>query len=297
MGTYFEEEREKTQWESGQAVLHSESVKPQEHKEDQRENDRDLETYRVQNSYGTLRYLKKDKKRGETREGFAVEAIEAPNTRLHTDAEKHLDRKSIKKVKQNDKQTLYASELPLRDQALFLDMRGGKKSVDMIQYMKMLVQKQGHQTLKDAFGFLDQESERAELEALREKRKNPEEEEQRDADNERINTLNSRLLRKEAMERQLRNELQVMLDQRGREEVLEAQKDHAQNASETADAKQNTKQNAGKKSDSPRRRFLADTEVSETDGTVLGADEEDSETDDAVSGTGDSSDTDEDGMP
>lgn len=297
MGTYFEEEREKTQWESGQAVLHSESVKPQEHKEGQRENDRNLETYRVQNSYGTLRYLKKDKKRGETKEGFAVEAFEAPNTRLHTDAEKHLNRKSIKKVKQNDKQTLYASELPLRDQALFLDMRGGKKSVDMIQYMKMLVQKQGHQTLKDAFGFLDQESERAELEALREKRKNPEEKEQRDADNKRINTLNSRLLRKEAMERQLRNELQVMLDQRGREEVLEAQKDHAQNASETADAKQNTKQNAGKKSDSPRRRFLADEEVSETDGTVLGADEEDSETDDAVSRTGDSSDTDEDGMP
>lgn len=309
MGTYFEEEREKTQWESGQAVLHSESVKPQEHKEGQRENDRNLETYRVQNSYGTLRYLKKDKKRGETREGFAVEAIEAPNTRIHTDAEKHLNRKSIKKVKQNDKQTLYASELPLRDQALFLDMRGGKKSIDMIQYMKALVQEQGHQTLKDAFGFLDQEEERAELEALKEKRNTPEEKdfatledlisqkEHKLEDNKRIDTLNSRLRRKEALERQLRNELQVMLDQRGREEVLEAQKDRMQNETETSDTKQNTMQNTGKKSDSPRRRFLADTEVSETDGTVLGADEEDSETDDAVSRTGDSSDTDEDGMP
>lgn len=79
--------------------------------------------------------------------------------------------------------------------------------------------------------------------------------------------------------RQLRNDLQVMLDQRGREEVLEAQKDPAQNASETADTKQNPKQSAAKKDDSTRRLFRADTEVSEADGTVSGADEEDPETD------------------
>ncbi len=347
MGTYFEEEHERSQWESGQALLHSESVK--KHNDGQRENDRERskenESYRVQNSYGTLRYLKKDKKKGEEKEGFAVEAFEAPNTRLHTDAEKHLDRKSIKKVKQNHKHTLYSSELPLRDQALFIDMRGGKKSADMIQYMKTLVQKQGHQTLKDTFGFLDQEEERAELEALKEKRKseesneqalmqksekspeqdltqksekNPEqalmqksahkpeqETEEKDfashedmisqrehqfENNKRIDTLNSRLRRKEALERQLRNDLQVMLDQRGREEVLEAQKDPSQNASETADTKQNPKQSAAKKDDSTRRRFRVDTEVSEADGTVSGADED-------VFGTDDSSGPDEDGMP
>lgn len=265
MGIYFEEEREKSKWESGQAVLHSESAKTQDHKDGPQESGRAPEAYRVQNSYGTLRYLKKDKKGGEAREGFAVEAFEAPNTRLHTDAEKHLDRKSIKKVKQNDKQTLYASELPLNSQALFLDMRGSKKSADLIRYMKALVQKQGHQTLQDAFGFLDQEAERAELETLKEDRNSGQ-----DTDNKRIDTLNSRLRRKEAMERQLQNELQVMLNQHGREEVLESQKDRAQNASETSGTKQNQKQNTNKKSDPPRRRFRADTGVSETDGGISG---------------------------
>ena len=38
-----------------------------------------------------------------------------------------------------------------------------------------------------------------------------------DQDHKRIDALNSRLLRKEAMERQLCNELQVMLDERTRE--------------------------------------------------------------------------------
>lgn len=263
MGIYFEEERKKTQWESGQALLHSQSAKKQDHKDGQHENDRESESYRVQNSYGTLRYLKKDKKRGETKEGFAVEALESPNTRIHTDAEKHLNRKSIKKVKQNLKQTLYASELPLSSQALFLDMRGVKKGADLIQYMKTLVQKQGHQTLQDAFGFLDQEAERAELEARKS---------EQDTDNKRIDTLNSRLRRKEAMERQLQNELQVMLNQRERKEVLEAQNDRAQNESETSDTKQNQKQNTNKKSDSPRRRFHAEAEVSENDGAISGTD-------------------------
>lgn len=267
MGIYFEEERKKTQWESGQALLHSQSAQKQDHKDGQHENDKESESYRVQNSYGTLRYLKKDKKRGETKEGFAVEAFESPNTRIHTDAEKHLNRKSIKKVKQNLKQTLYASELPLSSQALFLDMRGVKKSTDLIQYMKTLVQKQGHQTLQDAFGFLDQEAERAELEDLKKDQKS-----EQDTDNKRIDTISSRLRRKEAMERQLQNELQVMLNQHGRKEALEAQKNHAQNESETSDTKQNQKQNTNKKSDSPRRRFHADAEVSENDGAISGTD-------------------------
>ncbi len=119
MGIYFDEEREKSRWDSGQAILHKETP---DHKKEQA-TQRDNEAYRIQNSYGTLRYLKKDKKKdGKThgKEGFAVEAFEAPGTPIHTEKEKHIDKKTMKKIRQNNKQTLFSSETPLRDQALFL---------------------------------------------------------------------------------------------------------------------------------------------------------------------------------
>ncbi len=258
MGIYFEE-RKKTRWDSGQAVLHKETVTNQKERDSQ-----------IKNSYGTLRYLKKEKKKGG-REGFAVEAFEAPGTPIHTEKEKHLNRRTMKKIRQNDKQALFASETPLRDQALFFDMKGGKKSADLIDYMKELLQRQGHQTLEDTFGFLDQEPERMELEALKSEAKEsltPEEneldqqflpQERPDAARKRMDSLNSRLLRKEAKERQLRNELQLMLDQRAREEFLDEHQNLSQNEQESPQ-KEKTKNGSG---DSPQRRLFTDPELSE----------------------------------
>lgn len=62
MGTYFEEEREHSRWDSGQAMLHRDAVKDK--KDESREKGN--EGYSVRNSYGTLRYLKRDKKSGST---------------------------------------------------------------------------------------------------------------------------------------------------------------------------------------------------------------------------------------
>lgn len=289
MGIYFEEEREKSRWDSSQAILHKESVEKQTEKNPQKDND----AYRVKNSYGTLRYLKKGKKRdgksNDNKEGFAVEAFEAPGTPLHTEKEKHLDQRTMKKIRQNDKQALFASETPLRDQALFFDTKGGKKSDDLVQYMKELLRRQGHQTLEDTFGFLDQEPERAELETLKSEQKDslsPEEsqidrqllpEERQDTASKRIDTLNSRLLKKEAKERQFCSELQLMLDQRTREEFLDEHQDRSQNE-QKAPQKDKDKNNGDT---SPQRRLYSDTEMSETapeDETDEAPEESDSQT-------------------
>ena len=246
MGIYFEEERKKTRWDSGQAMLHKESMENQKERIPQKDN----EAYRIINSYGTLRYLKKDKKKGDNREGFAVEAFEAPGTPVHTEKEKHLNRQNMKKVKINNKQTLFSSEVPLRNQALFFNMTGNKKSAELLKYMKALIRKQGHQTLKDTFGFLDQEPERVELEALKS--------EQQDTDQKRIDTLNNRLRRKEAKERQLRSELQLMLDQRMQEEILNAHQNSSQKEEESP------QKDKSRNDDSPQRRLFSDSEIPET---------------------------------
>ncbi len=271
MGIYFDEEREKSRWDSGQAILHKETPDHKKEHAPQRDN----EAYRIQNSYGTLRYLKKDKKKdGKThgKEGFAVEAFEAPGTPIHTEKEKHIDKKTMKKIRQNNKQTLFSSETPLRDQALFFDMRNRKKSADLVKYMKELLHRQGHQTLIDTFGFLDQEPERMELAALKSSQKEsltPEErdldkqllpEERQDAASRRIDTLNSRLHRKESKERQLCSELQLMLDQRTREEFLEGHQNLRQNEQESPQ-KDRTK---NRNDNSPQRRLYSDPELPES---------------------------------
>lgn len=232
MGTYFKDEPKKTRWDSGQSILHRENRKTKKQENGQK-------PYEVKNAYGKLDYRKKDKKTGQQREGFALEAVEAAGTPVHTEKEKHLDRASMKKVNHGEKKTLYSSEVPLRNQALFYDMSGSKKSSDFLKCMKQLIHRRGHQTLKDAFGFLEQEPERLELLAQREMDRGllPREKEGETASaahekdsqsilsleefsqkNKRIDTLNSRLLRKEAKERQLRNELQAMLDERTKKE-------------------------------------------------------------------------------
>lgn len=227
MGIYFEEEQKKRRWDSGQAILHKETLDTKKEENLQKDN----EAYRVTNSYGTLRYLKKDQKSGGNREGFAVEAFEAPGTPVHTEKEKHLDRQNMKKLGHYNKKNLFSSEIPLRGQALFFDMTGRKKSTELLKTMKELIHRRGHQTLEDTFGFLDQESELMELEFLKSEQKDslsPESkltdrqllpEERQDTIGKRIDTLNSRLLRKKAKERQLCSELQLMLDQRTRKDT------------------------------------------------------------------------------
>lgn len=227
MGIYFEEAQKKRRWDSGQAILHRETLENKKEENLQKDSD----AYRVTNSYGTLRYLKKDKEKEDSREGFAVEAFEAPGTPVHTEKEKHLDRQNMKKIGHYNKKNLFSSEIPLRSQALFFDMTGRKKSTELLKTMKELLHRRRHQTLEDMFGFLDQESELMELEFLKSEQKNalsPESkqadrqllpEERQDTIGKRIDTLNNRLLRKKAKERQLCSELQLMLDQRAREEV------------------------------------------------------------------------------
>ena len=262
MGIYFEEEKKESRWDSGQAILHKESVRKQNERDPQKDN----EAYRVANSYGTLRYFKKDKKRGDSKEGFAVEAFEAPGTPVHTEKEKHLNRQNMKKIKKTDKQTLFSSEIPLRNQALFFNMTGLKKSADLVAAMKELLHRQGHQTLKDTFGFLDQEPERMELETLKS--------EQTDSlsDQKRIDTLNNRLLRKKTKERQLCSELQLLIDQNARKEVLD---EHQNRLQEEQEPSQKGKK---KKEDSSQRRQYSSSEISEA-ASEDGADEMPEESD------------------
>ncbi len=205
MRIYDKVEPDKKRWESGQAILHREFQEKQDEK-----------AYGVKNSFGRLDYLKKGRKPGQDKEGLSLEAFEAPGTPIHTEKEKHLDRSSMKKINHGERRKLYASEVPFHNQAFFYEMSGAKKSAPFLKCMKTLIHQQGHQTLEDAFGFLDQEEDRMELKHLKENQ-NEHLNEGSDQDHKRIDALNSRLLRKEAMERQLCNELQVMLDERTRE--------------------------------------------------------------------------------
>lgn len=226
MGIYFKDDKKKERWDSGQAILHRESRETQNpqrsaeqkssSEQGKSKEERETRTYGVKNSFGRLDYLKKGKDSGHEKEGLALEAFEAPGTPVHTEKEKHLDPSSMKKIDGRDKKRLYASEVPFHDQAFFYEMPGAKKSDAFLKCMKMLVHRQGHQTLQDALGFLDQTDERLELKWLKENRNElfPDES---DRTNKEMDTLNSRLLRKEAKERQLCNELQVMLDARTKE--------------------------------------------------------------------------------
>lgn len=229
MGIYFEEERRKPRWESGQAILHRETHTKEQlrtkrlSEKASRKNFRETSgtTAGVRNSYGTLQFLKREKKRGREREGLSLEAFEAPGTPLHSEKEKHLDRSSMKRILHGDKQMLFSSEVPLRSQALFYDLDGAKKGGDFLECMKQLLRRQNHRTLKDVFGFLDQEPEQQELKLLRAEQKNHLQAQQKEflpkeagETGHRIDELHGRLLRKQARERQLLGDLKLMLNQR-----------------------------------------------------------------------------------
>lgn len=260
MGIYFKDEEKKPRWESAQAILHKETGEKESPKQNER-TEKAEETRGVKNSYGKLHYLKKGEKRGEEKEGFSLEAFEAPGTPLHTEKEKYLDRTTMKNITHGDKQMLFSSEIPLHNQALFYDLAGSRKSEDFLECMKQLIRTRGHRTLMDAFGFLDQDSERRELELLKMEQKEALSEEfdgtsfstkEETAEiGRRMDTLNSRLLKKEAKERQLRSDLQLMLDQQTREEYREDLSGHIHKETE-----QGQKAQEARKDDSTLQRRL-----------------------------------------
>lgn len=217
-------------WEKGQAVLHIE----------------DRERSSVTNAYGSLQYTRQEKKEirseGKTeyqsgyskeknRQGFVIEAREAPGTRLHTEQEKHLSMETVKKVRYGDERFLYASGLPFRDQSFFYDTSEKKKSREFLDCIKLMLEEKGHTTLGDAFSFLEQKPDRLEKQRLEKERLRKPTPEEFDIMNKRIDDLNSRLRKKEAQERQLCSRLQLMID-RGRFDI---------NAAETADRQERGK--------------------------------------------------------
>lgn len=282
MGIYHKDELKKERWESGQAILHRQQ---QEAKKRPRQQD-----YELKNSYGTLHYLKKDKKNRQGKEGFSLEAFEAPGTPVHTEKEKHIDRGTMKNISRGDKKALFASEVPLRNQALFYEMSGSKKSDAFLKCMKELIRRQGHRTLRDAFGFLEQEPEQLELEVIKSQRQGgmpqtkkeetdqlairqktergriPTMEEDMERPhkitieefssiNRRIDNLSSRLHKKEAKERQLCSELQTMLSQRAEERFSKGKRlsDHLKHTQEEKENQSNAKQKS--RPDNRRRRM------------------------------------------
>lgn len=216
-----------SRWEKGQAILHTE----------------DREKPGVANTYGSLRYMEEDRKEGKSRrkgragyrdrytrgstdltrsrhengrkrQGFVMEAREAPGTSLHTDREKHFSPESPKKVRCREERFLYSSELPFRNQSFFYDISEKKKSREFLECMKCMLEEQGHTTLQDAFGFLEQEPERLKRQRLEKNRLREMTLQEFHAVNRRIDDLNGRLRKKEARERQLCSQLQLMIERR-----------------------------------------------------------------------------------
>ncbi len=281
MATYFKDEQKKERWESGQAVLHKENA----------QNDSAEKKRGIKNSYGRLQYMKKGEKRKEEKEGFSLEAFEAPGTPLHTEKEKHIERTSMKRITHGINQNLFSSELPLRNQALFYDLTDTRESKDFLDCMKYLLHTRGHQTLNDTFGFLDQETDRRELKLLKEEQKEHVSEgldyennlsftnlsftdENRNAYSKRMDTLNSRLLRKEAKERQLCTDLQLMLNQQTKEEYQENLSGHIHNEPEHGQKPEKTKNH-----DSIMQRLLqsgGEAAGNQTEGEPVMPEEEDS---------------------
>lgn len=193
----------KPRWEKGQALLHTEN----------------REKPVVSNAYGSFRYAKEENKadkQEKPKEGFVLEAREAPGTRVHTELEKHLSLTSMKKVKNGKERFLYTSELPFRNQSFFYDVAEKKKSRKLLDCMICMLKEQGHDVLRDLFGFLEQEPERLKKQMLEKERLRELTLEEFDRLNKEIDRLDDRIRKKESMEYQLCNELQLMIDREER---------------------------------------------------------------------------------
>ena len=194
--------KERPMWDKAQALIHKD----------------DKGQTQMENAYGKLRYVKEDREE-QTRKknGFILEAKEAPGTPLHTEKEKHLRLDKVSKVKMKGERFLYAQEKPFKEQAFFYDISEWEKSREFMQCMKRMLKEKGHRTLKNTFGFLEQSPERLEKEGLKMERAKKLSLEEFAALNHELDSLNDRLQKKEAKERQLYAELQLMID-RGKEE-------------------------------------------------------------------------------
>lgn len=198
-------EQKQPRWDTAQSLLH----------------EKNQENAEVKNSYGSLKYIKEGKNRKTVKEGFVLEALEAPGTPVHTYQEKHLDPAAMKKVKTKREQPLYASGTPFQNQATFYDVREKRKGRKFLDCMKQMLKEGRYRTLQDTFGFLDQEPEKLLKEHLERERLRRLTLEEFDVINKQIDLLNGRLERKEAKERQLCARLQLMLDKREEKEKEE----------------------------------------------------------------------------
>ena len=187
-------------WEKGQAVPHKD----------------DKGRFQIENAYGRLRYIKENPAQSKEKEGFLLEAKEAPGTPVHTEKEKHIDLEALKKVKLKGERFLYSSETPFENQAVFYDITEWERSREFMECMKRMLGRYGHRTLKDTFGFMEQEPDRSWKEVLEQERLKKLTLEEFDSVNKQIDTLNDRIQKKETRERQLCAELQLMID-RGKE--------------------------------------------------------------------------------
>ena len=70
----------KQRWEKGQSIHHKD----------------DKGRFQIENTYGRLQYIKEDSAQFEKKEGFLLEAKEAPGTPGHTEKEKHINWKTLK---------------------------------------------------------------------------------------------------------------------------------------------------------------------------------------------------------
>lgn len=202
----------KQKWEKSQAILHTDTKEKAE----------------TANSYGIIKYkgygqnntlysrkeLRPPAARDRLDGGFVFEAFEAPGSRIHTQQEKHLDLSRLKQAGLKTDRHLYTSELPLRGQAIYYALSSGetcRKSSYFIRCLKTLLAEYHHPSLRDAFGFLEQEPDRLQLQALVKQRREALTPQQYGHVNHQSDTLGSRLLRKEAKERQLCSDLQLMI--------------------------------------------------------------------------------------
>lgn len=192
-------------WEKGQSIHHKD----------------DRGRFQIENTYGRLQYIKESSYGDKRKEGFLIEAKEAPGTPGHTEKEKHIDLEALKKVRLKGERFLYSSEKPFQNQAVFYDITEKERSREFMACMKRMLSEYGHRTLKDTFGFMEQDPERLEKKALEQERLRELTLEEFDLVNKQIDRLNDRIQKKEAKERQLKDELQLMID-RGKEEQKDA---------------------------------------------------------------------------
>ncbi len=188
-------ERKQPRWEKGQSLLHKES----------------REGFWQENVFGKMEYVKEERK-GKEKKGFVMKAKESPGTPLHREKEKHLELDKVKKVKMKRERFLYASGAPFRNQAIFYQVTEWERSQEFLQCIKDMMKEYGHRTLEEAFGFLDQGPERGEKRELMKEQRGQLSLEEFCSLNHDLEIVESRIRKKEAKERQMCGELQLMID-------------------------------------------------------------------------------------